>query len=67
MSNTGHGSYDLYLNGEPIDSRKDVTTLLPGFASCMIQTGLYRGVEGDSEIRLDSVRLGTSLEQVGLR
>jgi hypothetical protein len=67
VSSRRTGSYDVYLNGRRVDRDAGVDTLVPGYAACMIQTGLYRNggvLHGTSEIRLDAVRLGRTFAQV---
>ena len=66
-SRTGNGSYDLYLDGELIDSRSGVNTIRPDRTYNYMKNGLYRNgdeIPGTSELRIDNARLGTSLEAV---
>lgn len=69
-SSTGAGFYDLYLNGELIDSRDQVSTILPGHRFAYIKNGIYRNggaVPGTSEIRLDAARLARSWAAASIR
>lgn len=66
-SSVGAGFYEVFLNGQPIDARNGVSTIIPGHSYAYIKDGLYRNGEellGTSEIRLDSARLGETLESV---
>lgn len=67
VSRVGAGFYQVYLDGNMVDSRAN-TNLLPSAASYgYIKNGIYRngtGNPGTSELRLDSARLGTSLASV---
>lgn len=67
-SRTGDGFYRLYLDDELVDTRDDVSIIRPDRTHAYIKQGLYRNgaaLSGTSEIRLDAVRLGTGLDQVG--
>lgn len=69
-SSTGAGFYKLYLNGELIDSRGDVSTIVPGHSFVYVKNGLYRNggtIPGTSEIRLDAGRLGSSWAEGSIR
>jgi hypothetical protein len=66
-SRTGNGSYDLYLDGELIDSRSGVNTIRTDRTYNYMKNGLYRNgdeIPGTSELRIDNARLGTSLNAV---
>lgn len=66
-SRTGQGFYEVYLNGQLIDSRQGVSMIRPDRTSAYLKTGLYRNggqIPGTSELRFDSVRLGTTAAQV---
>jgi Polysaccharide lyase len=66
-SSQGAGSYQVYLDGNLVDSRQNVDTIMPGSSSAYIKSGLYRNggeIPGTSEIRLDAVKLGTSQSAV---
>jgi hypothetical protein len=69
-SREGAGFYRVYLNGQLIDSRDGVSMIRPDRSWAYIKNGLYRNgseIPGDSEIRLDAARLGTTLEGVSPR
>jgi Polysaccharide lyase len=66
-SNSGNGFYEVYLNGQLIDSRGGVSMIADGASYAYIKNGLYRNgdeIPGDSELRLDAARLGPSLSSV---
>jgi polysaccharide lyase-like protein len=66
-SSQGAGFYEVYLDGQSIDSRTGVSMIVPGHGYAYIKDGLYRNGEeipGTSEIRLDAARLGETLESV---
>ncbi len=66
-SGSGDGFYEVYLNGQLIDSAKGASMIADGASSAYIKNGLYRNgdeIPGDSEIRLDAARLGPSLSSV---
>jgi hypothetical protein len=66
-SSTGAGFYALYLDGELIDARSGVSLIVPGSDFAHIEVGLLRDGEpilGTSELRLDAVKLGETLESV---
>jgi Polysaccharide lyase len=65
-SRTGNGFYRLYLNGQLIDSRDNVSMIRPDREYAYIKNGLYRNggdIPGTSEIYLDAARLGTTQAQ----
>jgi len=67
VSRVGAGFYELYLDGNLVDSRSNTSLLVPEASYGYIKNGLYRNggnIPGSSEIRLDSARLGTSLASV---
>lgn len=66
-SSNNTGFYELFLDGRLIDSRANVSMIVPGARSAYIKDGLYRNGgtnPGTSEILLDAARLGTSREAV---
>jgi len=61
------GFYELYLDGNPIDSRSGVSMIADGADYAYIKDGLYRNgdeLDGTSELRLDAAKLGHSLADV---
>jgi hypothetical protein len=66
-SAVGAGFYELYLDGNPIDSRSGVSMIADGAEYAYIKDGLYRNgdeIPGTSEMHLDAARLGHSLADV---
>ncbi|HYI80379.1 MAG TPA: heparin lyase I family protein [Thermoleophilaceae bacterium] len=66
-SSTGKGFYRLYLDGQLIDSRDNVSMIVSGRSYAYIKNGIYRNggtIPGTSDIRLDAARLGTTLGSV---
>ena len=66
-SSTGTGFYEVFLNGKLIDSRNNVSMIVPGRGYGYIKNGIYRNGEqipGTSELLLDSAKLGTSQASV---
>jgi len=66
-SSDDNGFYEVYLDGNLIDSRSGVSMIADGADYAYIKNGLYRNgdeIPGDSEIRLDAARLGPSLSSV---
>jgi polysaccharide lyase-like protein len=66
-SGSGAGFYEVYLDGNLVDSRGGVSMIADGASYAYIKNGLYRNggeIPGSSEIRLDAARLGTSLSAV---
>lgn len=66
-SERGVGFYETFLDGQLVDSRQNVSMIVPGTRAAYIKDGLYRNgseIPGTSEIRLDSAKLGTSLASV---
>lgn len=66
-SRTGQGFYEIFLNGRLIDARQGISMIRPDRTSAYLKTGLYRNggqIPGTSELRYDSVRLGTTAAQV---
>jgi polysaccharide lyase-like protein len=66
-SKQGDGFYRVYLDGELVDSRDDVSMIRPDRSYAYVKNGLYRNggtAPGTSEIRLDAARLGTSQASV---
>jgi len=61
------GFYEIFLDGQLIDSRSGVSMIRPDRSYGYIKNGLYRNGEeipGTSELRLDAARLGTSWDSV---
>jgi polysaccharide lyase-like protein len=61
------GFYELYLDGQLIDSRSGVSMIRPDRSYAYIKNGLYRNgddASGTSELRLDAVRLGPTPSSV---
>ena len=59
-SSQGAGYYELYLDGELVDARSDVSLIAPGSTYSQIDVGLLRDptrVQGTSEIRVDAASL----------
>lgn len=66
-SSTGAGFYRVYLDGQLVDSRDNVSVIRPDRDSGYIKTGLYRNgdeIPGTSDIRIDAARLGTTQASV---
>jgi hypothetical protein len=66
-SSQGAGFYQVYLDGQLVDSREGVSMIVPGHGYAYIKNGLYRNgdaIPGTSDIRIDAARLGTSLSSV---
>jgi hypothetical protein len=66
-SDHGAGFYRVYLDGTLVDSRDGVGMIVPGRSHAYIKNGIYRNgdeIPGQSEIRLDAGRLGTSMSAV---
>jgi hypothetical protein len=66
-SSVGAGFYEVFLDGQPIDSRSGVSMIAEGASFAYIKDGLYRNgeeISGTSEIRLDAAKLGKTLESV---
>jgi hypothetical protein len=66
-SNQGAGSYEVYLDGQLVDARSEVSLIAPGSDFAQIEVGLFRDgdlVQGTSEIRIDAARFGGTLESV---
>jgi hypothetical protein len=66
-SSVDAGFYEVYLDGNLIDSRSGVSMIVPGKAYAYIKDGLYRNGEeipGTSEIRLDAAKLGDTFASV---
>ena len=62
-SNNGTGFYELFLDGKLIDSRKNVSLIVPGNTYGYIKNGLGRNgaaLPGTSEMFLDAAKLGTT-------
>jgi hypothetical protein len=66
-SSVGAGFYEVFLDGQPIDSRSGVSMIAEGASFAYIKDGLYRNggeIPGTSEIHLDAARLGHSLADI---
>ena len=66
-SSTGAGFYEVYLDGNLVDSRSGVSMIADGASYAYVKNGIYRNgdeIPGDSEIRLDDAKLGPSLSAV---
>jgi len=66
-SAVGAGFYEVYLDGDLIDSRSGVSMIADGADFAYIKDGLYRNggeIPGTSELRLDAARLGHSMTDV---
>jgi Polysaccharide lyase len=66
-SASGAGFYELYLDGNLIDSRSGVSMIADGAGFAYVKDGLYRNggeLDGTSELRLDAAKLGHSLADV---
>lgn len=66
-SRKDRGAYEVFFDGELVDSGDDVSMILPHRELAYLKTGLYRNggqIPGTSEMRIDSVRLGNSMAQV---
>jgi Polysaccharide lyase len=66
-SSSSAGFYEVYLDGNLIDSRGGVSMIADGASYAYVKDGLYRNgdeIPGSSEIRLDAARLGSSLSSV---
>jgi len=64
------GSYELYLNGQLLDARHGVSTIVPGHHMAYIKNGIYRNgaeIPGRSDIRLDAARLGSTWAEASIR
>jgi Polysaccharide lyase len=63
----GKGFYEVYLNGQLVDSRSNTSMIPPEATHAYIKDGIYRNggnIPGTSEIRLDAARLGTTQSSV---
>ncbi|HEU4735464.1 MAG TPA: heparin lyase I family protein [Solirubrobacterales bacterium] len=66
-SSQGAGYYEVYLDGQLVDARSDVSLIAAGSGYAQIEVGLFRDgelVQGTSEIRIDAAKFGTTLESV---
>ena len=66
-SAVGAGFYEVFLDGNLIDSRSGVSMIADGASFAYIKDGLYRNggaIPGTSEIHLDAARLGHSQAEV---
>jgi fibronectin type 3 domain-containing protein len=67
VSKQNSGSFQIYLNGNLIDSKNNINTLPSAASYAYIKNGLYRNggsLPGTSDIRLDNVKLGDTLESI---
>jgi hypothetical protein len=62
----GEGFYELFLDGQLIDSRSGVSMMSPTADFAYIKNGIYRNTKlaGTSEIRLDAMKLGKTWASV---
>ncbi|MBK5218735.1 MAG: heparin lyase I family protein [Thermoleophilia bacterium] len=61
------GFYEVYLDGQAIDARSNVSMIAPGASYAYIKDGLYRNggdIPGTSAIRLDAAKLGPTWASV---
>jgi hypothetical protein len=66
-SNEGAGFYQVFLDGQLVDSHRNVSMIVPNHDSAYIKTGLYRNggeIPGKSVLLLDSVKLGPTRASV---
>ena len=66
-SAVGAGFYEVFLDGNLVDSRSGVSMIAGGASFAYIKDGLYRNggaIPGTSEIHLDAARLGHSQTEV---
>ena len=66
-SSVGAGFYEVFFDGNLVDSRSNVSMIVPGRQYAYIKDGLYRNGEaipGTSEIKLDAAKLGDTRESV---
>ena len=66
-SSVGAGFYEVFLDGNLVDSQTGVSMIVAGHASAYIKDGLYRNggtAPGTSEIFLDSAKLGETQASV---
>ena len=62
-SRVGAGSYEIYVDGQLVDTRAGISMFVAAAQHAYIKNGLYRNgdnIPGTSEIRLDAARLGTT-------
>ena len=61
------GFYEIYLDGQLVDSRSGVSIIPPDASSVYIKNGIYRDGDsspGTSELRIDSAKLGPTASSV---
>jgi Polysaccharide lyase len=66
-SSVGTGYYEVFLDGEAVDARSDVSLIAPGSSSAQVELGLFRDgerVQGTSEILFDAAKLGSTVASV---
>jgi hypothetical protein len=66
-SDSHEGFYEIFLDGHLVETRSNVTMIVPGRSFAYIKDGLYRNgqtIPGTSEILLDDAKLGTSASSV---
>ncbi len=64
-SSAAAGFYEVHLDGAPVDARDGVSLIVPGSEYAQLELGIFRDperVQGSSEVRFRSVRLGDSPE-----
>jgi hypothetical protein len=67
VSRVGAGFYQIYLDGNLVDSRSNASILPSAATYGYIKNGLYRNgdkIPGTSELRLDAAKLGTTMSAV---
>ena len=66
-SSERRGFYKVYLDGVLVDSRREVSIIVPGAPGAYLKSGLYRNgdeIPGVSEVHLDAAKLGKTHESV---
>jgi hypothetical protein len=67
VSGVDAGFYEVYLDGQMVDSRSGVSIIPPDASSVYIKNGIYRDGDsspGTSELRIDAAKLGPTAESV---
>jgi hypothetical protein len=66
-SAVGAGFYEIYLDGQLVDSRSGVSIIPPGASYVYIKNGIYRDGDsspGTSDLRIDAAKLGPTASSV---